>query len=118
MLGGGVGRLQGLYGLTSDAVRKLRIALWNGTIIEASEDVNSDLYWGMRGAGQNFGIVIETTYETYPQINDGLNYQADLTFSVDSVGDLIDTVNSMLPLDPALSLIVIGSVDPTTLEVS
>lgn len=116
MLGGGAGRLEGVRGLTSDAVTKIRMALWNGTIVEASESVNSDLFWGMRGAGQNFGVVIEATFETFPQTNGGVNYQADITFGIESVGTLIDIYNSLFPLPPALALILIGEVDPTTLQ--
>jgi len=118
MLGGGVGRLQGLHGLTSDNVRKVRLALWNGTIIDASDKVNSDLFWGVRGAGQNFGVVIETTYETYPASNGGQHYEANLAFSVDKVGSVIDAMNALVPLPAPLSLILVGTVDPATLEVS
>ncbi|KAI0539682.1 hypothetical protein GGR58DRAFT_524084 [Xylaria digitata] len=106
-LGGGVGRLQGLHGLASDGVRRIKMALWNGTIIETTDSVNSDLFWGMRGAGQNFGFVIETTFATYPQTNDGNNYEAQLTFNISSLGTVVDTVNSLLPLDPKLALVTI-----------
>ena len=70
MLGGGLSRLQGLHGLTSDAVRSARVALWNGTIVNASADINEHLFWGLRGAGQNFDIVIEATFNTYPPPTD------------------------------------------------
>ncbi|KAI1367011.1 hypothetical protein F5Y08DRAFT_350336 [Xylaria arbuscula] len=106
-LGGGVGRLQGMHGLASDGVRKIRMALWNGTIIETSDSVNSDLFWGMRGAGQNFGFVIETTFETYPQTNNGNNYESQLVFNISQLGTVVDTVNSLLPLDPKLALVTI-----------
>ncbi|RYP12518.1 hypothetical protein DL765_007280 [Monosporascus sp. GIB2] len=115
-LGGGVGRLQGLHGLASDAVRKVRLALWNGTIVEACDDVNPDLFWGLRGAGQNFGVVIETTFETYPATNDGFSYEAQMTFNASSLGSVVDAVNSLLPLDPALALVTIVAADPETLE--
>lgn len=118
MLGGGVGRLQGLHGLTSDNVRKVRLALWNGTVIEASEKVNKDLFWAVRGAGQNFGVVIETTFQTYPAVNGGMHYEANLAFSVDKVKKIIDDMNALVPLPAPLSLILVGSVDPSTLEVS
>ncbi|KAF2963805.1 hypothetical protein GQX73_g9769 [Xylaria multiplex] len=115
-LGGGVGRLQGLHGLSSDGVRKIRMALWNGTIIETTDSVNPDLFWGMRGAGQNFGFVIETTFATYPQTNGGNNYESQLTFNISSLGTVVDTVNSLLPLDPKLAIVTIVGADATTLE--
>lgn len=118
MLGGGLGRFQGLHGLTSDAVRSARVALWNGTIVEASADVNPDLFWGLRGAGQNFGIVIEAVFETYEATNGGQQYSSDMTFSADKLEAVFDLTNQLLTpeLDPALSLaIAIGS-NPETLE--
>ena len=118
MLGGGVGRLQGLRGLTSDAVRKIRMVLWNGTIIEASDTANQDLFWGMRGAGQNFGVVYETVFETWPATNGGLNYESLLTFGLDAVGPIVDIINSLMPIDPALAIGFVGGSNPETLEVS
>lgn len=94
------------------------MALWNGTIIDVSKNSHSDLFWGMRGAGQNFGVVIETTFETYPATNGGRNYEAQMTFSIDALGDIIDYVNSLLPLHPALAIVTIVTADPVTLDVS
>ncbi|KAK2879439.1 hypothetical protein FQN49_000874 [Arthroderma sp. PD_2] len=111
MLGGGVGRLQGKHGLTSDAVQKIRMALWNGTIVEASPQSNADLFWGVRGGGQNFGTVIETTLKTFPQSNGGLHYMADMIFSGDSLESLVDVMNGLFPVDPALSLVIIIAID-------
>lgn len=120
MLGGGLGRLQGLHGLTSDAVRSARVALWNGTIADASADTNKDLFWGLRGAGQNFGIVIEAVFETYPATNRGQQYSSDMTFSADKLEAIIDVTNQLLnpELDPKLSLMIAIGSNPETLEVS
>ncbi|KAL8686690.1 MAG: hypothetical protein Q9218_006937, partial [Villophora microphyllina] len=118
MLGGGLGRLQGLHGLTSDAVRSARVALWNGTIVDASAHTNQDLFWGIRGAGQNFGIVIDAVFETYAATNGGQQYSSDMTFSADKLEAVFDVTNRLLTpeLDPTLSLaIAIGS-NPATLE--
>ncbi|RYO86222.1 hypothetical protein DL762_004841 [Monosporascus cannonballus] len=108
MLGGGLGRLQGLYGLTSDALRKVRMALWNGTIIEASDKVNQDLFWGIRGLGQNYGIVMESTFETWPATNGGMHYNADMIFTKDSVGRIMEITNNLTTpaLDAALSFVI------------
>lgn len=120
MLGGGLGRLQGLHGLTSDAVRSARVALWNGTIVDASADTNEDLFWGLRGAGQNFGIVIEAVFETQAATNGGQQYSSDMTFSADKLEAVFDVTNrlSSPALDPALSLITAIGSNPETLEVS
>lgn len=120
MLGGGLGRLQGLHGLTSDALRKVRMALWNGTIIEASDEVNQDLFWGIRGSGQNYGIVIESTYETWPATNGGMHYNADMIFTKDSLERILDITNNLTTpaLDAALSFVIFLVSDAATSEVS
>ena len=120
MLGGGLGRLQGLHGLTSDAVRKVRMALWNGTIIEASDQVNQDLFWGVRGSGQNYGIVIETTYETWPATNGGMVYNADMVFTKDKVEQIMEITNKLTTprLDSKLAILIFFASDAATSNVS
>ncbi|KAH7311469.1 hypothetical protein B0I35DRAFT_377620 [Stachybotrys elegans] len=103
-LGGGLGRLQGIRGLTSDALSAVRMVLWNGTIIEASEESHPDLFWGLRGAGQNFGIIAEADYTTWPLTNGGMHYTADMLYDRANLSILIETSNSLLPLDPRLAL--------------
>lgn len=107
MLGGGMGRLMGRYGLISDALLQAKVALWNGTIVEASETVNSDLFWGLRGAGHNFGVVIESTYKTWPD-EGGLHYNADMVFTDDSLEGVVGTYRRIVEdgLDPSLFLIL------------
>ncbi|KAI0526009.1 hypothetical protein F5B22DRAFT_642166 [Xylaria bambusicola] len=105
MLGGGVGRLQGKYGLTSDVVQKFRILLWNGTVVEASDSVNSNLFWGMQGAGHNFGIVTETIYRTWLQENSGTHYSADQYFTDDSLHGVLQRLNTIIAnQDPGLGI--------------
>ncbi|KAK1779566.1 hypothetical protein QBC45DRAFT_410955 [Copromyces sp. CBS 386.78] len=60
-LGGGHGRYEGFYGLISDNILQLRVVLADGSAIVVSNSSHSDLFWAMRGAGHNFGIV--TSYE-------------------------------------------------------
>jgi FAD/FMN-containing dehydrogenase len=120
MLGGGLGRLEGLHGLTSDALLSVRMITGNGTVVQASRTANEDLFWGIRGAGQNFGVIVEAVFETYPATNGGMQYSSDLTFSADKLEAVLNVTDSLLipNLDPRLAIATAIAPDPTTLEVS
>jgi FAD/FMN-containing dehydrogenase len=64
-LGGGHGWLQGQYGLMADQVISARLLLPNGELVTVSENSNPDLFWAIRGAGHNFGLVTEWEYRVY-----------------------------------------------------
>jgi hypothetical protein len=65
MLGGGHGYLQGLYGLPADQILEARVVLADGNSVTASAKSNHDLFWALRGAGHNFGIVTGLKYKVY-----------------------------------------------------
>ncbi|KAL8664627.1 MAG: hypothetical protein Q9202_002897 [Teloschistes flavicans] len=64
-LGGGFGNLLGYFGLILDNIIDMTVVLANGDVLHVSSTSHPDLYWGMRGAGQNFGIVTEATFKIY-----------------------------------------------------
>ncbi|KAI4597966.1 hypothetical protein KJ359_003774 [Pestalotiopsis sp. 9143b] len=114
-IGGGHSRLQGEYGLIIDVISKLRVALWNGTIVDVTADENEDLFWAMRGAGHNFGIVLEYTFDTFPQQNDGMNYNGDMTFTIDSLEGVLCGINELIPdQDPGLAMDFFVTYNQTT----
>ncbi|KAG8159634.1 hypothetical protein KVR01_010271 [Diaporthe batatas] len=63
ILGGGYHHFSAKYGLAADNVKSFEIVLADGTIATADATKNSDLFWALKGAGPNFGIV--TNFELY-----------------------------------------------------
>ena len=60
---GGIGFLAREHGLTIDHLRSARVVLADGTVVTASADDNAELFWGIRGAGGNLGIVTSFEFE-------------------------------------------------------
>lgn len=66
-LGGGYGVLSGERGLVIDNMVSATVVTANGEIKHASETENEDLFWALRGAGQNYGVTTEFVLQAYPQ---------------------------------------------------
>jgi FAD/FMN-containing dehydrogenase len=64
-LGGGVGVLARIYGLTSDNLRSLEIVTADGSTLTCSRTSNEPLYWASRGGGGNFGLATSLTFGTH-----------------------------------------------------
>lgn len=65
-LGGGFGYLSRQYGWTCDNVVSMDMVTAGGDLVHASGSENSDLFWGLRGGGGNFGIVTNIEHQLYP----------------------------------------------------
>ncbi len=65
-LGGGLGYLMGKHGAACDNLLSVDVVTADGESLVASEEQNADLFWAMRGAGANFGIVTSFRYRLHP----------------------------------------------------
>lgn len=74
-LGGGIGWLMRAYGLTCDNLIAADVVTAAGELVRADARTNSDLLWGLRGGGGNFGIVTSfefALHEVGPQVAAGV----------------------------------------------
>ena len=104
-LGGGVGRTDRKMGLAVDNLLAATIVTSSGEILRASEDENSDLFWGLRGGGGNFGIATEFVYRLHPF--NPMVYGGSLVYTLDKdflefYEELHDTVPVEANIEPQL----------------
>ncbi len=65
-LGGGIGWIMRKHGLSVDMLRRVDLVTAEGELVKASADENEELFWGVRGAGANFGVVTEFEFDLAP----------------------------------------------------
>lgn len=65
-LHGGIGHLRRKHGLTIDNLLSVEIVTADGEVLRASTDENRDLFWAIRGAGPNFGVVTSFEFRVHP----------------------------------------------------
>ncbi len=86
-LGSGSGWLERKCGLTADNLLSADVVTADGRFVKCSPRENSDLYWGLRGGGGNFGIVTSFVFrlhEVGPMIYGGM-----LVAAPDRAGDIL-----------------------------
>ena len=98
MLGGGHGWLQGRNGLAADQLIEARVVLSNGQLVTVSKNsAHSDLFWALRGAGHNFGVVTQVTYKVYDVAENGGGdwTYANLIFTQDKLEAVFGLINNI-----------------------
>ncbi|USP77739.1 uncharacterized protein yc1106_05013 [Curvularia clavata] len=66
-LGGGISHYANAYGWACDNIDSFEVVTASGIIVTASAEELPDLYWALRGGGNNFGIVTAFHMRTFVQ---------------------------------------------------
>lgn len=111
-LGGGVGRYNGLHGMLLDSLLSVKMVTAAGKIITVSTTEHSDLFWGVRGAGFNYGTILEAKYSVYDETVP-LVLNADFLFAPNTSRAILEYFKSFEDGLPAeLSFILLATYSP------
>lgn len=97
-LGGGIGWLVRMYGLTIDNLASAEIVTAVGRKVRASRTENPDLFWGVKGGGGNFGIVTQFEFNLHrvgPEIFGGAVF-----YPLERAGEVLKAYNRMVQTLP------------------
>ncbi|GFF87726.1 bifunctional solanapyrone synthase [Aspergillus udagawae] len=92
--GGGISYYSNLYGFACDNVQSFEVVTASGAVVTASADSYPDLFWALRGGGNNFGIVTKFNLYTIPssEMRGGTRVFADDQFSK-AISAFVSVVN-------------------------
>jgi FAD/FMN-containing dehydrogenase len=97
-LGGGLGYLTRRFGWTVDNLEEVEIVTADGAIRMASREQNADLFWAVRGAGANVGVVTRFTFRLHqigPTVYGGL-----IAWPFERAGDVLETYRALTAAAP------------------
>ncbi|CAG8970919.1 hypothetical protein HYALB_00000898 [Hymenoscyphus albidus] len=109
LLGGGLSFLSTQYGLACDSGVNYEVVLANSTIVNANENENSDLFWALKGGGNQFGIITKYTMKTFPISQTWGGVRTYSFLNADKLLAATSDWTGNLP-DPKGSVIVTGNV--------
>lgn len=104
--GGGISFFSNLYGWACDNVASYDVVLASGAQVTASPTSHKDLYWALRGGGNNFGIVVSFNLYTVPLPNNEMwrSIRSYASSAFDSVAHAFHDAVVDSPLDPNAGL--------------
>jgi FAD/FMN-containing dehydrogenase len=97
-LGGGIGWTMRKFGLACDNLVAADVVTADGRLVRASESDDSDLLWGLRGGGGNFGIVTQFEFELHPL--GPMVYAGPIFYPADAAHELLHTFRDWAAVAP------------------
>jgi FAD/FMN-containing dehydrogenase len=108
-LGGGMGWLTRLGGLSIDNLVSAEVVIADGQVLRADDNEHPDLFWAIRGGGGNFGVVTEFEFrlhEAGPMVQFGL-----LFWGLDNGPAALRVAREVIPTLPRHVNIIVGGLN-------
>ncbi|KAH8173740.1 FAD binding domain-containing protein [Sarocladium implicatum] len=101
-LGGGISFFSNKHGWACDNVLKYEVVTAAGYVLKVTPKSDPELYWALRGGGNNFGIVTAFTFEAIPLPKAAMwgGTKSYLENSFDEVADAFADLIASSPKDP------------------
>jgi len=102
-----------------DALESVRLVTANGDIIDVSTSKNPDLFYAIRGAGSNFGIITSATYKLSKAVNGGQVFTADLVYPDSMRSGYFDALKSFentMPAELAVNTAITWNADTNSVR--
>lgn len=87
---------------------EFEVVLANSSIVHATQHHNADLFFALRGGGNNFGIVTRVRLETFPQSKSVYTFQRWDMRALESVLTRLEQLTATMPLDVQMVATTLG----------
>ena len=103
-LGGGLTRQMGLYGILVDQITSVNLVTAQGKSLHVDATHHSELWYAIRGAAPNFGVVTSAVVKAYPVPQaQNVAWEGAVTFSDDKLEALIQAIYDLV-LQPTVQI--------------
>ena len=109
-LGGGIGWLMPIAGLTCDNLVEAEVVTADGNVVIAGPDGDADLLWALRGGGGNYGVVTQFTYQLTPIAP---MWGGRVVYAGSAAAQVLERVNEIVEAHPTAMMPTFGiAMDP------